>query len=84
MKSKQFKAWAIHTQSEEGHGYIGIGYLTPRWLTDVPVQCSGNTTAIFRTRKLARQWLKEIKHPEWGFKKARVYRVTVNIEGVAA
>lgn len=84
MKSKQFKAWAIHTQSKEGHGYIGIGYLTTRWGMNIPAQCAGNRTAMFRTRREAREAHKLIKHPEWGFKKARVYRVTVNIEGEPA
>ena len=82
-KSQTRKAWAIHTQSPEGHGYIGALYLTS-WNRDLPVQCDGNRTALFRTRRQAREALRLIKGPDWGFKKARVYRVNVTIDGVPA
>jgi hypothetical protein len=83
VAKQQRNAWAIHTQSKEGHGYIGAGYLTQHgWsLRDIPYQIAGNTTALFRTRREAREALRLIKHPEWGFKRSRVYRVTVTIEG---
>jgi hypothetical protein len=85
VKTQTRNAWAIHTQSPEGHGYIGIGYLTTHWdVMNIPVQCAGNRTALFRTRKIAREHLKLIKQPEWGFKKARVYRVQVTIAGLPA
>lgn len=84
MKTKTSKAWAIHTQSKEGHGFIGIGYLVSHWGVNIPVQCAGNRTALFLTRREAREALKLIKAPEWGFKRARVYRVDVTIEGEPA
>lgn len=83
MKTQTRNAWAIHTQSPEGHGFIGVGYLTS-WNREIPVQCDGNRTALFRTRREARDALRLIKGPEWGFKRARVYRVQVTIAGVPA
>lgn len=83
-RTQKRKAWAIHTQSAEGHGYIGVGYLVKPWNTKIPAQCAGNRTALFRTRREAREALALIKGPEWGFKRARVYRVTVTIEGEPA
>ncbi len=80
MKAKSFMAWAIHTQSPEGHGFIGALYLTS-WDRKIPVQLDGNRTALFSSRKAAREALALIKAPEWGFKRSRVYRVKVTVEG---
>ena len=87
MKSKQFKAWAIHTQQSDDDrymGFIGVLYLDEWRKVPLHPQCDGVRTAIFRTRQQAREALKLIKGPEWGFKNARVYRVTVDIQGEAA
>lgn len=87
MRSKQFKAWAIHTQQSRDDrymGYIGVYYLDEWRKVPLHPQCGGIRTAIFRTRAQAREALKKIKNPEWGLKKARVYRVDVTIEGEPA
>lgn len=83
VKSQNRLAWAIHTQSAGGHGFIGYGYL-PEWKWELPAQLSGNRTALFRTRQQAREALRRIKRPDYGYKNARVYRVSVTVEGVPA
>jgi hypothetical protein len=65
-------AWAIHSRSKEGHGFIGIGY----WGWDIPVHCDGNRTALFRTRSLARSALPRVKN---AFPRATVCRVALKI-----
>ena len=84
MKRTDRKAWAIHTQSPEGHGFIGSSYLNAWRAAGWHPAHTGLTLALFKTRREARTALREIKGPEWGFKKARVYRVTVTIEGMPA
>ena len=68
-------SWAINSRSHEGHGFIGVGY----WSWDIPAQCDGNRTALFRTRQEARFALPRVKG---AFPKAAVCRVSVTIEEV--
>lgn len=84
MKTKTSMAWAVHTQSREGHGFIGPYYLSAWRDAGIPDQLRGYGIALFRTRREARAALDLVKGPEWGFKHARVYRVTVTVEGVPA
>jgi hypothetical protein len=77
MMTKTRTAWAIYSHSSEGHGFIGVGY----WGWDIPVQCDGNRTALFRTRKAARDALPRVKS---AFRHAQVYRVQVTISGIPA
>jgi hypothetical protein len=75
VKQQTRNAWAIHSHSTEGHGFIGVGY----WGWDIPAQCDGNKTALFRTRNAARSALPKVKG---AFKNARVYRVQVTVAGL--
>jgi hypothetical protein len=70
---RKAQAWAIHSHSTEGHGFIGVGY----WGWNIPTQCDGNRVALFRTRQAARDALPKVKP---AFSRARVHRVTVEIE----
>ena len=68
-----FTAWAIHTRSSEGHGFIGrYWYCIP-----IPIHMEGCVIALFKTRKLARENLPDIKG---AFPKAQVVKVKVIIE----
>ena len=77
MQGVTRQAWAIHSHSAEGHGFIGVGY----WGWNIPIQCDGNRIALFRTRQAAREALPRVKG---AFKNARVYRVQVTVAGVPA
>lgn len=70
-----FKAWAIDTRSDEGHGFVGRYW---KFVSDpLPVHMKGCRTALFETRVEARENLPKVKR---AFPKAQVKRVTVTIE----
>ena len=48
---KEFTAWAIDTQSTEGHGLLGRYFFTH----NIPPSAEGCVTALFRTRNIARK-----------------------------
>ena len=52
---KDFIAWAIDTQSTEGHGLLGRYFFTH----DIPPSSEGCVIALFKTRQIARQYCKE-------------------------
>jgi len=78
MKIINNKAWAIDTRSKEGHGLLGV-YFMNYTLRLEPYQ-QGNTIALFKTRKQAREWLRGEKKKKYqAFPKMCVVRVTVKI-----
>lgn len=76
MKTKQFTAWAINT-NEEPYGLIGR-YWHFGEAEKLPIHLEGCKTALFTTRKIARQNLKHVKG--LSFPKAKVVKVTVTLE----
>lgn len=71
----KWTAWAIDTRS---NGFLGVWFITPG-LRLAPCQ-EGNTTALFKTRQQARDWLesehKKAYHP---YPKMRVVKVEIGI-----
>ena len=79
---KQHLAWAIRLDQHhfEGTQYIGIFYVPP--YTVAPRQ-AGCTTALFATRRAAREYLDLIRLDWYGRKlhrRSKVVRVTVTID----
>jgi len=76
---EQFDAWAIDTQSAEGHGLLGRYF----WNETIPPSIEGCKKALFVTRQLARDYRRKAFQnycPEdW---KPRVIRVHVTIEEI--
>ena len=48
---EEFTAWAIDTQSPEGHGLLGRYFFS----YPIPASAEGCLTALFRTRQIARE-----------------------------
>ncbi len=72
-----FTAWAIDTQSKEGHGLIGRYWWFNHNAPVIPPQFEGCKTAIFKTRELARENLDSVRET---FQNARVVKAKVTIE----
>ncbi len=76
-------AWAIDTKSKEGHGIIGKlwPFKVDRGVS-LPVHAEGCPTALFKTRAVARDAVKELhdKTKYQPFPNAQVVRVKVTIE----
>ena len=73
---KEFTAWAIDTQSIEGHGLLGRYYFDNRMRK--PPSLEGCIVALFTTRKIARQYCKTVYGGnEW---KPKVIKVRVIIQ----
>ena len=86
MVRKEFTAWAIDTNSDEGHSFIGRYWKSKsnvQW-PYIPTHLEGCKTALFKTRALARIALEDFKDNRiWQpFPKARVVKVKVVIEAV--
>ena len=76
---KVFEAWAIDTRSTEGPGLLGRYFFSH----DIPPSAEGCVTALFMTRPLARQALKEkFKQYKPSWWSPKVVRVKVTIEVV--
>lgn len=72
---KEFTAWAIDTQSPEGHGLLGRYFFAH----NIPPSAEGCVTALWTTRREAREAL----HTAFGWTgswKPRVIKVKVFIE----
>jgi len=80
MKSVTFKAWAIDTNSKEGHGFIGRYWNFGNTYQPLPVHLEGCREALFVTRKLALENLPSVRR--YSFPKARVVRVAVTIKTI--
>lgn len=52
---KEFTAWAIDTQSTEGHGLLGRYFFAH----NIPPSPEGCVAALFKTRAIARQYCKK-------------------------
>ena len=74
---KTFTAWAIDSQSTEGHGLLGRYYFTQQ----IPPSLEGGRLSLFKTRKIAKEHLKKLKEgwvsEYWNPKVVKVY-VTVS------
>jgi hypothetical protein len=70
---KEFTAWVIDTNSKEGHGLIGRYWWFAGKYT-VPPHLEGCRSAMFTTRKIAREHLPDVKKsfPGATVRKARV------------
>ena len=76
MIIKTYRGWAINTRSEEGHGLIGRYWWFDNQPPKIPVHLHGHITALFKTRRKAREYLYKVRGV---FPKARVEHVTVDI-----
>ena len=77
--SKQEVGWAIHTRSREGHGFLGVWWFDPNY---DPPKFASLRTALFPSRELARQALREWKGRKGSYvpwPKAEVVRVSIEI-----
>lgn len=74
-----FRAWAIDTCSEEGHGFIGRYWWFKGRLPEVPEHLEGCRLALFETRAIARRNLPAVKG---AFPKAKVKRVRVLVDEI--
>ena len=73
-------AWAIDTNSKEGHGFIGVFWFEKQ--KQLPPYQDGMRTALFRTRKQAREHLLLVRPKDekyHAFPKAKVVRVQIGI-----
>jgi len=68
-----FKAWAIDTRSEEGHGFIGRYY----WYLNLPDSSEGCELALFQTKAKAMKYLPQAQE---AFPRAKVARVQVTVK----
>lgn len=74
----EYYGWAIDTQSEEGHGFIGRYW----WFEGyggslIPAHMEGHRTALFCTRKLAREALPKTRR---AFPRSKVVKVIVSVQ----
>ena len=69
-------AWAIDTQSHEGHGLLGKYWWFFGPPPKIPASMDGYTTAVFKTRAIAREALHSAKRT---FPRAKVVKVYVDI-----
>jgi len=73
MREESFKAWAIDTRSEEGHGFIGRYY----WYQNLPDSSEGCELALFLTKAKAMKYLPQARE---AFPKAQVARVLITVK----
>jgi len=72
----EFKAWAIHTKSNEGHGFIGRYFFCFKHDLFLPPNLEGCQVSLFKTRKIAREYLPEVR---FAFPNAKVVKVKVGV-----
>ena len=72
----EYYGWAIDTQSKEGHGYIGR-YWWFEGNCNIPKHMEGHRTALFCTRREAREALPKTRR---AFPKSKVIKVIVRIQ----
>jgi hypothetical protein len=75
---KQFHAWGIDLNTGEGHGLAGRYFWFNGQPPNIPPHLQGYKVALFATRKIARENLKNINRYVW--LKAKVVKVTVTLE----
>ena len=79
---KTFIAWAVDSHSEEGHGLLGRYWWFDNSHQNIPPHLEGCITALYKTRKLAREGAKSVRGDgvEYtSFPKARAVKVEVTI-----
>ncbi len=74
---EEFIAWAIDSQSEEGHGLVGRYWWFNNKSPEIPPQLEGCRIALFETRALASQGLLSVRK---SWKKARVVKAKVTVD----
>ena len=75
---KSFGAWAIDTQSKEGHGYLGRYWPFEDGVQPmIPAHLEGCRMALFKTRAVARKQLDKVRR---SWPSAVAVGVTVNDE----
>ena len=80
---KKFFAWAIDTQSYEGHGYLGRYWWFKGKSHNIPEHLEDCRVALFNTRRIARENLRYMKTQEYvPFPKAKVVKVEIIIRPV--
>lgn len=75
---KRYYGWAIDTRSEEGHNLIGRYW----WFGNkriIPIHMEGHKTALFCTRREAREALPRTR---MAFPKSKVIKVEVTIKEI--
>lgn len=73
---KEYYGWAIDTRSKEGHGLIGRYWWFYDFPTHIPQHMEGHHTALFCTRREAREALPKTRR---AFPKSKVVKATVRI-----
>jgi len=58
---RKFIAWAVESRSKEGHGLLGRYWKFGNSHQDIPPHLEGCVTALYRTRKLAREGAKSVR-----------------------
>ena len=71
------KAWMIQCEPDKPNSYAGIGW----WNF---YKCLGTLPAVFGKRAEARKYLKDIKKPLLGYRKAKVVRVEICIKNLTS
>jgi len=79
MDNECFNAWAINTCSDEGHGLIGRYWWFEGNSPVIPTHLEGCKVALFKTRKIARINLTQVKR---AFPEAKVIKVEVAIQPI--
>jgi len=75
MKEETFLAWAINTNSDEGHGFSGRYFFG----ANIPKHMEGCVIALFKKRKEAKEALSILKMGYNPWSKVSVSRVKVSI-----
>ncbi len=71
----EYIGWAIDTRSDEGHGLIGRYWWLGKYNV-IPKHMEGHQTALFCTRREAREALPKTRR---AFPKSKVVKVTVRV-----
>ena len=73
----EYYGWAIDTCSEEGHGLIGRYWWFGDKYTHIPKHMEGHRTALFCTRREAREALPKTRR---AFPKSKVVKAFVSVK----
>lgn len=81
---KSYSGWAIDLNTKEGHGLIGRYFWTAQTSRNIPPHMEGHVTALYKTRREAREVLRAMKeqaakHNFSAWSTARVRKVNVII-----
>ena len=79
MSTNMQKGWAIHTRSEEGHGFLGKYWPWRGFPCQIHDFMNGYTVAVWETRREAREAMIKGRVKD-SFPKAQVVKVLVTIK----